>query len=341
MILIFAITIMLIGLTKTSQFRLEFNKNTSSVLHSISILLVIFGHYSYALIDFGINVGWANFYGTIGCGIFLFTSGYGLIRSKQNNPIYLKGFLRKKVLQLGIPLILCSMAFQILRIAIKGCEHIYSVDQIIRGETILPTSWYAYTIILFYSVFYYLFRDANNVSDIRKSVNRLWAFSLLYIVGVSLLHWGEYWCISILSFNVGIEYFFYASKHKTISRFKILTLCLVLFLIILMWPNSVWQEDLEVYTIISQIPSRLFLAFYPMVLIPIFSSSNFSKTYFFNTISSYTYYIYLVQGAIIFFLGTEIKNFLLYLSISLLLIAVCSSSLKYLCKKVLMLEMYL
>ena len=236
-----------------------------------------------------------------------------VIRSKLNNPSYLNGFLRKKVRLLGIPLILCSTAFQIILLIVKGRNGIYSIDQIIHGETILPTSWYAYVIILYYCAFYYLFRDANDVIDIRKSMNRFWAFSIVYIIGISLLHWGEYWCISILSFNVGIEYYFYAAKQKIVSKYKVFVLCIIIFSLILMWPNSVWQENLEPNTILSQIPSRLFLAFFPIILITIINSLKYKEVILFDAISQYTYYIYLVQGAIIISLNSVINNLIVSL----------------------------
>ena len=156
--------------------------------------------------------------------VFFFFSGYGLIRSLKQKPDYLKSFLKKRLPGVVIPFYICIFIFYI--VGLLTGKHYGLTESIgyLTGFILLNTHmWYIVEIILFYLVFYLIYRFVKK----RKTAFLLMtAFLILFTIGSLLLchgkFWfqGEWWYNSSLIFALGIlfgecqeKYFAMIKKH--------------------------------------------------------------------------------------------------------------------------------
>lgn len=141
-------------------------------------------------------------------GAFFFFSGYGLIRSLREKPDYLTGFLKKRLPGVVIPFYGCTLIFYIAGVlSHKGYGLAESIGYL-SGFILLNTHmWYIVEIVLFYVVFYLIYRFISN----RKTAFAAMTAFLAVFTAFSLLlchgkYWfqGEWWYNSSLLFAVGI-----------------------------------------------------------------------------------------------------------------------------------------
>jgi len=96
-------------------------------------------------------------------GVFLFCSGYGLIKSIQSKPNYLKGFFRKRVLPVIAAYYFSSYIFLIVRYLMGerlDVKHlIYNIIGIQLGN---PNAWYVIALPILYMIFYICYRFCKN-----------------------------------------------------------------------------------------------------------------------------------------------------------------------------------
>lgn len=126
--------------------------NQTNVIKGIAILLVIFGH-----LDIIKNSGaW-------GVGLFLITSGYGLKVSYDKNK--LNKFFTKKICKVIFPYSIVTSILIFIDIVIGKKYSIFTIITSILGintkAMIDPSMWYIPYIIIWYILFYLVFRTVN------------------------------------------------------------------------------------------------------------------------------------------------------------------------------------
>lgn len=294
---------------------------SSMILKGALSLLIVFHHLQYS--D---GLSYLNVFKHIGApvvSIFFFLSGYGLMLSyKKKGLLYLNGFWRKRIGSILFPFIVVTLLYLFLDYLDKGLiNYNFFNDLIFRGITPLPYSWFVFTIILLYAVFYAVFHI--NWLNIKWKISLLIIVTFFYIFFTkSVLVYDRAWWVSVLGFPSGILYVYYqeeiAVRLKGISRKFLGIIFLLGVCACLIITKSEWLY-LFVYALIPVIT---------LLLISCFDVPKFKSLIFLGDIS---YEIYLVHGACIVLLRGEhiyIRSGALYIIIVFLITIVTSFFLK-------------
>ena len=127
--------------------------DTSAALKGIFALAVIFHHLAQRT-----WAGWVfqNFRGGgyLCVAGFFFLSGYGIQKQVLARADYAKGFFRRRVLPILLPFGLMSVLCWVLSALCKGriwmpWDMLFALPY---GDTVVPFSWYVFSILLFYPV---------------------------------------------------------------------------------------------------------------------------------------------------------------------------------------------
>lgn len=172
--LIFFITIF-ISLYKNSNSVDDsaISREDTTGLKGIAFLMVFFSHITYFLFPYSNFLFPLSMFAGVGGNLFLFLSGYGLVKSSQDKSPML--FYKKRLSKLYIPLFITTIFITILDL-ISGIP--FSFARIFPGLTaIVPSAdiytdfnsplWFLTLLILFYVVFPFLF---NKEKPIRSSI---------------------------------------------------------------------------------------------------------------------------------------------------------------------------
>ncbi len=282
----------LFSVKKTSRINvLSFDLVCSSQTKGLAILFVILGHLNlvYFRWDF------MKLFGTIGVAIFLFSSGYGLVRSHQKKG--LKNYGEKRLSAVYVPYFLITIVWlfidyftnqkhgiRINLLAIAGIDYTRSVD---------GTMWYIPFIFFWYGAFYCTFKYFHK--DIYRIII-LFGFSL-----ISLLVWRSnlfggasfQWLLHSLIFPLGVGYAMYGEVSVLQYKRKILV-PLVIGAVVLFSLNYLILSEGTLFLIAADIISLA-------IIVPVFIMLNERgiKVVFLEKIGHYSYELYLVEGYLI------------------------------------------
>ncbi len=137
-------------------------------------------------------------------GVFFFLSGYGLLYSLKTKPDYLRGFLKKRLGALLLPVgVYCLLFLTVF--ALVYYEQGMSVTEV--GISLITSiNWYIWEIMGLYFLFYiaYKYMDRN------KATLFILLISIVIIVSCYLARVGNPWYGSTLCFPLGL----YAGEYK-------------------------------------------------------------------------------------------------------------------------------
>lgn len=155
-------------------------------------------------------------------GIFLFSSGYGLMKSYREKPGYLQGFVKKRILPVVLAFYTTGIIFLIARYLmgekISGSKLFFYLSGMQLSN---PNAWYVIALPIFYLGFYLAFRFAKNE---RVAVLITCMVVLVYtLLGTCVDHndwWlrGEWWYNSVHLFSLGI--LFAGHEKQIIPKIK-------------------------------------------------------------------------------------------------------------------------
>ncbi len=157
--------------------------------------------------------------------VFFFYSGYGLYKSNMRKTDYLNGFFGKRILRIVIALLTTSLIFV--------CAQVWNDVQVIPvpfpfvvGGAVLPNkySWYIYTIIMLYLVFYFSFRHCKSE---RNAMIWIFASIIIYIACCDWWMSGDWWYNTIILFGVGMLFAKYDGKIMNFMKKSYIPLLLV------------------------------------------------------------------------------------------------------------------
>lgn len=203
------------------------------------------------------------------------------------------------------------------------------------GHVPSPSSWFAYTIILFYFCFYII----NNYLFFNKLLSGIMLFAfftMAYYYALSqILNWDAYWYASIIPLPLGSFYAYYEARIKcVINTYQRVTYIALATLLLIM----------SVYVTIGSY-------FYPLPgwgqitinLLPLAMPLLLYKEHFvkgallscLNCLGKYSYEFYLIHGVVIYVTLKLTTHPLLLTSIVLFVTFFASKILNKLCVKIL------
>ncbi len=167
---------------------------------------------------------------SVGVGMFFLFSGYSLNVSLKRNPEYMKGFLKKRLVKIGIPYLCLIALYVFVRCVFYGVKVIDILKSFANGDP-LSNSWYIITILVFYFAFWLIFRK--NGVDTKRQILKLSISVLVYIICCIALGFPNWWVITCEMFVVGFCFAKYKEKIEKSLRKRywlFLTIALILSL---------------------------------------------------------------------------------------------------------------
>lgn len=278
-----------------SQICIAISREKSQITKVWLVLCVVVCHLGIALGQKIPMSGYLASIGTPAVSMFLFLSGYGLLKSFcQKGPVYLESFFEKRIIKIIVPFIIACLLSFIIDYKLGEFNYEKYLIGYIEGFPPMPNSWYVYELLFLYLVFYLSFKYIKNK---KRVISILLAIIICFYVMIKSVGWPGYWYSSILSFPMGMMF---ATKEKEIggllyNKEKLILFVLTIISIVLL--SILCIND-------SPESTDTFIGFISMLFIPIAIAFLLIEISFkpFNNIlkiGSLSYEIYLVHGLII------------------------------------------
>ena len=188
--------------------------DTSAALKGIFALVVIFHHLAQRT-----EAGWVfqNFRGVgyLCVAGFFFLSGYGIQKQVLARADYAKGFFRRRVLPILLPFGLMSVLCWVLSALCKGriwmpWDMLFALPY---GDTVVPFSWYVFSILLFYPVLLLCLKHCRKPQQLPLYIA---GYALVYILLCGLLGFSAFWYNTIPLLPLGMCF---AAQEERILAF--------------------------------------------------------------------------------------------------------------------------
>lgn len=175
------------------------SKDKSATLKSIMAIFIVLHHLSLQGIPF---LQMFHSWGAPIVSIFLFLSGYGLMKSLcLKGKMYLSGFFEHRLFKsIIVPFLIAWTIYRILNIVNAPCIPLELKELMFNGITVLPHSWFIFAILCFYIFFYVSYRFLPN----RSCFWLLMTLFILFEVWCQHRHYDRCWYISAFSFPAGL-----------------------------------------------------------------------------------------------------------------------------------------
>lgn len=251
MLYIFAYILVPIGvlagieMRKTNNIREYFDRDQTSNLKGIAILLIMIHHFASRMNAPGLLIPF-YFVGYLGVAIFLFLSGFGLMSSYLNKDNYLKGFIPQKVGRIYIPSITANILISILGIwtgyAFYSLEEIAKTSLFLQSIVTGEAFWYINAAILFYLFFYASLRFL----EPKKAIMAMFILTFLYMFFASTNNFGIWWYNTALAFPFGV---LFAYKKEQVFKLieekywqTLISSLLLFFITFILASLSIWNK---------------------------------------------------------------------------------------------------
>lgn len=286
-------------------------KEKTDFLKGILAMSVLVGHLSFLARGY---FPYSTFYhlGLIGVNAFLFISGYGLMMSlvKKGNA-YLDGFLKKRLSKIIVPFLIAILVFFATIYLQDGAKAFVGIYGMIKNrwiDGVLPFSWYVYSIIYLYFMFYVVNRMIKNKLVAIGAIFVATVFYTLFII--YFMHLPNHWYKSSFAFVGGLLYGYYIDHlTRVVTRYYRFLLAGIIVLTIFAWYID-YNDPFFIGNVLIA-----------LVIIFLMSLSFVSKNYI-PFLSKISYEIYLTQGIAMYICEVVLKlndiAFLLYFFCSIL-----------------------
>lgn len=272
----------------------QFSKQATVPLRGLLATGIVLHHLSLRLVEASPDCSWIwsqfSFWGAPIVAVFFFLSGYGLMVSLiTKSQKYLDGFLKKRLLKIVLPLVLCSIVFEAISITLWGGQ----IADFRKDWPFLPNCWFCVTIIIYYFAFYItalLFKS----SPIKVAYS-MWLFSFVYVFLFKVMDFYNWWYQMVLSINIGMTLAYYETAIRNVLYKYKRTIVLLLFLLTFLsayWASCSKTDNFPVGMMVLSLVVGL-LIYSSLCLRPI--KSNRLLTFF----GRYSFEIYLIHGAVI------------------------------------------
>lgn len=272
----------------------QFSKQATVPLRGLLATGIVLHHLSLRLVEASPDCSWIwsqfSFWGAPIVAVFFFLSGYGLMVSLiTKGQKYLDGFLKKRLLKIVLPLVLCSIVFEVISITLWGGQ----IADFRKDWPFLPNCWFCVTIIIYYFAFYItalLFKS----SPIKVAYS-MWLFSFVYVFLFKVMDFYNWWYQMVLSINIGMTLAYYETAIRNVLYKYKRTIVLLLFLLTFLsayWASCSKTDNFPVGMMVLSLVVGL-LIYSSLCFRPI--KSNRLLTFF----GRYSFEIYLIHGAVI------------------------------------------
>lgn len=271
----------------------SFNVVAIEPLKGLLALMVMFCHI-VPDVDFGIFKELGN-YGAVAVGMFFFISGYGLLKSLLSKDDYLQHFLSKRFSKLLPPILIVTLCFVPLKMVWQGENFTQIVSSLADGKTLTPAAWYVYVIILYYLVFYILFKVIKRKS---YALVVMTLFIIAYIIAVVKLGWGACWYMSSHCFPLGMIYCYYEESIKKLYIGKACLLVHTVAMLVLCYSGVGSYLGWPAW-------GSLIYYLIPLLVMPLMYTMSFGASPFLRFTGKISYEIYILHGVFIY-IGKDI-----------------------------------
>ncbi len=209
------------------------SRNTGIHIRGVCCLMVLLGHLFGGVK--GLSWYYADQAGACGVAVFYFLSGFGLIKSM--NPTYMRGFLKRKLPKLWIPVAFLAVVYYIIynylipyeTDAYSGIRNLFFSS--LHGDTIVCGSWYIIAISWLYLAFYgaYRYTFGRGREDWRLFICVVLIAYLIYLVRVFVEGSGFIWMYTPHMFIVGMIWSI--NEKKILSDKKVIGILFILALL--------------------------------------------------------------------------------------------------------------
>lgn len=272
----------------------QFSKQATVPLRGLLAIGIVLHHLSLRLVEASPDCHWIwsqfSFWGAPIVAVFFFLSGYGLMVSLiMKGQKYLDGFLKKRLLKIVLPLVLCSIVFEATSITLWGGQ----IADFRKDWPFLPNCWFCVTIIIYYFAFYItalLFKS----SPIKVAYS-MWLFSFVYVFLFKVMDFSSWWYQMVLSINIGMTLAYYETAIRNVLYKYKRTIVLLLFLLTLLsayWASCSETDNFPAGMMVLSLVVGL-LIYSSLCFRPI--KSNRLLTFF----GKHSFEIYLIHGAVI------------------------------------------
>lgn len=274
-------------------------KNTKCLKGIFAVLILLHHLYQYSKI----NTIWCvkfflNSIGELAVAMFFFFSGYGLMTSYvKKGKDYVDGMVKNKIEPFYLTYIIMSNIY-ILLYSFIGRE--ISAELILKtltfGQTIIEFGWYLQTILIFYLMFYIIFKFCK--STIIKSIFLATGW-ISYCMICVILRLPTTWYVSSLAFLLGIWWSYNNEKiYKLLTDKKIIfinsTIALILFFILFVFGiKPILPTNLRV---ISKTISNVIFVILAMHICYFYGNSRIIYNNITEKLGNISYEIYVSQG---------------------------------------------
>ena len=272
----------------------QFSKQATVPLRGLLATGIVLHHLSLRLVEASPDCSWIwsqfSFWGAPIVAVFFFLSGYGLMVSLiTKGKKYLDGFLKKRLLKIVLPLVLCSIVFEAISITLWGGQ----IADFRKDWPFLPNCWFCVTIIIYYLAFYIaaLLLKSSPI----KIVYAMWVFSFVYVFLFKVMDFCNWWYQMVLSINIGMTLAYYETAIRNVLYKYKRTIVLLLFLLTFLsayWASCSKTDNFPVGMMVLSLVVGL-LIYSSLCFRPI--KSNRLLTFF----GRYSFEIYLIHGAVI------------------------------------------
>lgn len=272
-------------------------------------------------------------WGIVIVSMFLFVSGYGLMKSFCiKGEAYLKTFFKRRFIRLLPPLAIVTFGYMMVW-SMSGHGSIQQWATVFMSTGIPPigATWYVYCALVLYLIFYI----AMKICKERLFQTTLLALSALLFIGIIkyIFRWDDFWWCSIVAFVVGVVY---AIKEDIViglinvsGTFRKLAAILLVLLCMSLVLYRLENMTAYLYVFINVLPIGLVFVIYH------FGIPDIKPLSFLGSIS---YELYIVHDVFISFLytfgvGASITRFIVVLVLSIpsaiVLKKVCNRALRF------------
>lgn len=292
-------------------------KEESNYIKAICSILIILHHLSQRI---GINITTIPYIeiGKYSVAMFLFISGYGLMKSLKSNKEYLNNFICNRIFAVYIPFIIVNIIMLIINWS-KGIRYSFTnvIEYILGIKIIDGTMWFVIFIIASYFMFYVIFKllDINNAKVVMLVINIImFIIACRFKVSVVFIN-------SSFGFILGIYLAEY--EKQFISRVKKkYSICLIITSISFVLGRIVSIMISKDNMLIDMIFANISAIGFIILILILIMKIEFNNPIF-KLLGSMSFYIYLIHNKIIILIPYSNKN--IFLSIFLFILIIGSA----------------
>lgn len=232
-LLILFVIISIVGIKICDNSKEYLFKNQTQAIKGFFTMIIFFSHFNqYANFDNSIT---NNIYiliikkvGQLMVTMYLFYSGYGIIKSMQTKKDYIKNFPKNRVLKILITFD-CAIILYIITNTLLNDKYSLKTTLLsfIGWESIGNSNWYIFVLLMLYLIIYFSGKLSKGKANIKFLLTNL----LFDIMLITLLYFTkkEHWYNIILTFPLGLLYGIYEKQiKKVLDNYYLVTLILMI-----------------------------------------------------------------------------------------------------------------